>query len=852
MYFNSKSFIGILLLALLISGNSFCQIKVFERPPEKFIPNSGINLESPKRTLINLNGTWQVSFDDGSNFSNLKIPLSYHYEGKVIFKKSFSINDELLRNSTFILVCEAINYEAAIRINNNFITNHYGGNNSLYLPIEENVLGKENIIEITVNNKLNNSETIPLANQINYSCNFGGIHGDIYLLAVPKVYVFNCLINYTFESENSVKISNSCTIRSSNIDQTANLKKDFTISTIVIKKSTGEELLSSEKTKFQIENFAQVTAENKLILKNISSWSPENPELYLLRISISYSDSIVDEYNLECGFTNIKFSSNNYFLNGKPYMIKGINYHQESPKYGTALDYREVEKDLLYIKSVGFNCIRIPGNSASPYVINTCNRLGLFLFQDYPFNEVPQKTLSKNKYIESSLEYLENIIKRDKNAACILAWGLGNNFDVTVKESKEYLLSSKEAVRKYDSRPVYYTTCNISNDICQDIVDFKGLNFFTNDINDVKNKLTLLNKNGIKSFFISSFGVSINNENRNGFSDIYSMEYQTKFLIDCFKLFTKENKYCFISSYSDWNSARPLIFSLDKNPYLKTDGIFSIDREPKQSVNFLKHLLNNQELPRLMEGSSDNDNSYIFVVSGIILIIILTSLIGKLRKFKENIFKFSFKPKVFFELVKEQSQIPLYYNILLSIFINAGLAIYLSAIFYYFRTYNSFDVIISKIITNDTLKILLSEYISSPLKLIIFLFFILFFFQILISLFIFFLSLFTKGRSYFKNIYSVNIWSSLPFLIFLPIGTVIYKLSLSDSGFISLSYYIYIILSLIFLYRIISGSRILLEINRFKMIFFSLISLSFFYGSILLILYYKGCFEILNLLKSYN
>jgi beta-galactosidase len=371
MNFSSKTFIGIIIIFFQFSYYSFCQIKVFERPIEKYITNSGLILESPKRTILNLNGVWQVSFDDGFQYSNLKVPLSYQFEGTVLFKKSFSINSELINNFNFILVCESINYEARIKINGNFIANHSGAYNSLYIPLEDNVLNKENLIEIIVSNKLNNSETIPLANQTNYNCNYGGINGDIYLVTVPKVYIFSSIVNYAFESENTVKVSNSCTFRSSNIENFATSKKEFTFYSSIVKKSNGEEIASSEKTKFQIDNFSKVSAENKFTIKNISPWLPENPELYLLKTIITNSDSIVDEYITELGFTNLKFNSDFYYDNGKPYMIKGINYHQESSVYGTALSYNEIERDLNYMKSIGFNCIRIPGSTASPYIINT-------------------------------------------------------------------------------------------------------------------------------------------------------------------------------------------------------------------------------------------------------------------------------------------------------------------------------------------------------------------------------------------------------------------------------------------------------------------------------------------------
>ena len=232
--------------------------------------------------------------------------MSYNFEGLVIFKKNFGINTDFLNNSSFIFVIEAANYEADVKINDNFVTKHTCGYNSLVITLEDNILQRENVIQIELNNKLNNSETIPLANQINYTNNFGGIYGDIYLITVPKIFIFESFVNYNFENETSVKVSNTCYVKSANLEQIISERKDFQINTKVIKKSTGDEISSSDNTKFQIDNYSNINVENKFSIKNISAWSPENPELYIFKVSIINNENVIDEFVFEFGFTDMK------------------------------------------------------------------------------------------------------------------------------------------------------------------------------------------------------------------------------------------------------------------------------------------------------------------------------------------------------------------------------------------------------------------------------------------------------------------------------------------------------------------------------------------------------------------
>jgi beta-galactosidase len=146
-----------------------------------------------------------------------------------------------------------------------------------------------------------------------------------------------------------------------------------------------------------LEEFQTATFTNELTSKNLNLWSPDNPELYIIKTIIQNSaNKIIDEKSDEIGFVNVKFRPEGISLNGKNITLNGINYHEDSPHYGSALDYSEVEFDLKKIKEYGFNCIRVPGKTAHPYIIDVCNRIGLFLMQEIPFNEVPSKILKDN------------------------------------------------------------------------------------------------------------------------------------------------------------------------------------------------------------------------------------------------------------------------------------------------------------------------------------------------------------------------------------------------------------------------------------------------------------------------
>ncbi|HCN37692.1 MAG TPA: hypothetical protein DIS94_08285, partial [Bacteroidetes bacterium] len=56
------------------SINSYSQIKIFERNTSDTSKNKNLYNETLSRKIISLNGTWQLSFNEGVSFSDFVIP----------------------------------------------------------------------------------------------------------------------------------------------------------------------------------------------------------------------------------------------------------------------------------------------------------------------------------------------------------------------------------------------------------------------------------------------------------------------------------------------------------------------------------------------------------------------------------------------------------------------------------------------------------------------------------------------------------------------------------------------------------------------------------------------------------
>ncbi len=852
----SKLFPILFSLLLTVSG-LYSQVKIFERPPLLDKQNTGLSYESITRQKLDLNGEWDLSFNEGETFTKVSVPIAYEFSGSALFKKQFNVTQSILSNYSFILIAEGIINESSIRINGVFIVNNKNAFIPIVLPIDEDIIREQNTIEISVNSELSTVNTIPLANQLNYSRLYGGITKDIYIIAVPKVCVLSSDLSYNLSGYNNVTFDNKVNIRSSSLDGFN--RNQFGIKTQVIDKSTGETVFESPVTPFTVENFQSTIVDHSFNFPNPKLWSFEKPNLYVFKTQIIDSSGVIDELQSEIGIRRVQVKGQTVFINGKEYNLKGINYYEDSPDYASALDYYGVEGDLKNIKDLGINCIRVPGRTPHPYIVNLCNKLGLLLFCEIPFNEVPSALLDNNEYVEGSLNYLEGAIRTYKNNPSIIAWGIGNNFDVTKTVSADYVRLAKERANSLDGRPVYYTTRNFNEDMCEEFADFRGLDLIGNKMDNLKEFITALTGNlfklknkPAKPVFISSYGLSIENENRNGARDLHSIEAQAQYIIEVYKVVSKQFFVNFISSYADLNSERPLNYRHNYNPFLQTNGIFTIYREPKQAALFVKRVINNQDTPKILEGNPAEEDSQIFLIAGIVLNIGLIFLIFNVRKFQEYSVKSLLRPTNFFQFASEQMLIPTTLNFFLCLLISFGLGLFFSSVFYFYRESILFDMVLANIWWADSLKILFSEVTNSPLYSIFFLTGVFFLVQLLISLFVFILSFFLSGRAYYKNVFTVTIWSALQMVIFLPIGTVIFKLAQVDTEYVYLSVILFIILLIIYIIRIIKGARTIYNLHSFKAYSYGLaITIAIFGGFYAYFYFVKHTQYIISLINSY-
>lgn len=157
-------------------------------------------------------------------------------------------------------------------------------------------------------------------------------------------------------------------------------------------------------------------------------WSPQEPHLYRLELSLFQGNEAVDRYGLNVGIREIRMVPHKgMYINGQSTKIKGLCIHQDAGCLGTAVT-AEIWKDrLLAFKKIGCNAIRTSHHIFMAELLDLCDELGMLVYEE-PFDKWTGGAYGR--YFETEWKRdLEGMVKRDRNHPCIFMWGVGNEVE---------------------------------------------------------------------------------------------------------------------------------------------------------------------------------------------------------------------------------------------------------------------------------------------------------------------------------------------------------------------------------------------------------------------------------------
>jgi len=202
-------------------------------------------------------------------------------------------------------------------------------------------------------------------------------------------------------------------------------------------------------------------------------WSPETPRLYKLVTTVQSGGKIADRVETEFGIRSFAFNPDRgFFLNGKPYVIKGTADHQDHAGVGVALhdalQYFRVRK----LKEMGSNAIRTAHNEPTEELLEACDRLGMLVMDE-------SRVFASDA---QDLSLLENQVRRDRNHASVFLWSVGNEEPLQSGPTGARVARTMQTlIHQLDpSRSVTYAA-SVGNEFtgANSVTDVRGWNYHT-------------------------------------------------------------------------------------------------------------------------------------------------------------------------------------------------------------------------------------------------------------------------------------------------------------------------------------------------------------------------------------
>jgi beta-galactosidase len=204
-------------------------------------------------------------------------------------------------------------------------------------------------------------------------------------------------------------------------------------------------------------------AVNKPIL-----WSTDQPQLY--SIEVTAGDYKQTE---KIGFRHFEFVEKGPFLlNGKRLLLRGTHRHEDHAGVAAAMTEEQMRQEMILMKEMGVNFIRLGHYQQSRIILNLCDSLGIVVWEEIPWC---RGGLGGDTYKEQARRMLTNMIEQHYNHPSVIIWGLGNENDWP----GDFLEFDKEKIRTFmkelndlshqldPSRKTAIRRC----DFCKDIVD---------------------------------------------------------------------------------------------------------------------------------------------------------------------------------------------------------------------------------------------------------------------------------------------------------------------------------------------------------------------------------------------
>ena len=592
--------------------------------------------QAQQRVVYTINDGWkftkgspfeaQLAGCDDSSWETVNIPHTWNnkdaddetpgfYRGPAWYRKQLFV-DKSQEGRQAVIYFEGANQEVRFYLNGQFVGEHKGGYTRFCFDITSHLrYGQENLFTIYVNN-VYNPNIPPLSADFTF---FGGIYRDVYLQFMNPVhiatndYASSGVYIRTPEVNNSAASVEITTLLTNDMPQATEIRVENIICDAdgkEVKKTQAEVKLAAGETKTDISK--------KIKIDSPRLWDIDDPYRYMVytRILDKRKGTLLDEVVNPLGLRWFKFDSEKgFFLNGKGRKLIGTARHQDYFQKGNALRDELHVQDVLLLKEMGGNYLRVSHYPQDPVIMEMCDKLGIVTSVEIPVVNAVTET---EEFLHNSVEMAKEMVRQDFNRPSVMIWGYMNEIFLRRpytegKQLEDYYRFTEKVARAleatireedpsrytmmaYHNMPQYYEDAHLT-----EIPMIQGWNLYQGwyepDINEFQRLLDRAHKayKG-KVLMVTEYGPGVDprvhsyQPERFDFSQEYGLVYHKHYLNEMMKR-------PFIAGSSLWNLNDFYSESrVDAVPHVNNKGVVGLNREKKDVYWFYKTALSRRPI----------------------------------------------------------------------------------------------------------------------------------------------------------------------------------------------------------------------------------------------------------------
>ncbi len=584
-------------------------------------------VDSPTRRAVRLDGMWGFQLDpDGvgaregwtdrlPDADSVPVPASFadlyteksvrEYCGDFWYEKDVFVPNEW-RGRAVALRFGCATHVATVWCNGAEVARHEGG----FLPFCADITavaryGETNHIAVRVNNELTQTRlpcgqvkvlpdgtkrAAPYFDFFNYS----GLQRSVWLVALPETRVEDYELVHALRGDNAEVAYRVVT--------------------------TGEAAVRVQLLDDKGQSVAEGEgAEGVLVVKDARLWQVRNAYLYTLVLRLMDGERLLDEYREAVGIRTVEVRGRQILLNGAPVYLKGFGKHEDADVIGRGFSPAVMKRDFELMKWIGANSFRTSHYPYAEEIYQMADREGFLVIDEvqavgcFPslmnFAEASsgKKTAFFARETTPALlahhgNSIREMIRRDKNHACVIAWSLLNEPETTDDAATAYFRRVFDLARACDPQKRPRTFAMIMNSTpdtckCHQLADFLSFNRYYGwyvmggpDIAEAEQALraeldawTVLEPD--KPFVFTEYGADTHAAIDKLPSVMWSESYQIEMLEMCERVFDSCDA---VAGEQVWNFAdfqtTEGIMRVDGNK----KGVFTRQRQPKRAAFHLK------------------------------------------------------------------------------------------------------------------------------------------------------------------------------------------------------------------------------------------------------------------------